>query len=129
MKLCGKIFSFLIYDFDGVMTNNKALLFQNGDEAVFINRADGLAIEKIKSLNIEQMIMSSEKNPIVLERAKKLDIFAITGVNDKAKFIKNYTNNNIPLEETGFVGNDLNDFEIMILAEIKLRLVMHPRKY
>ena len=110
MKLCGKIISFLIYDFDGVMTNNKALLFQNGDEAVFINRADGLAIEKIKSLNIEQMIMSSEKNPIVLERAKKLDIVAITGVNDKAKFIKNYTNNNIPLEETGFVGNDLNDF-------------------
>ena len=63
MKLCGKTIKLIVYDFDGVMTDNKALIFYNGDEAVLINRSDGLAIEKIKSLGMLQLIISTEKNP------------------------------------------------------------------
>ena len=59
MKLCGKTIKLIAYDFDGVMTDNKALIFFNGDEAVFINRGDGLAIEKIKSIGILQLIIST----------------------------------------------------------------------
>ena len=49
MKLCGKNIKLIAYDFDGVMTDNKAFVFSNGDEAVIINRSDGLAVKKIKS--------------------------------------------------------------------------------
>ena len=59
----------IIYDFDGVITDNRALLFGNGDEAVFINRSDGLAINRIKALNLDQIIISSEKNSIVKKKS------------------------------------------------------------
>ena len=120
MRLLGKKVSFFIYDFDGVMTDNRALLYQDGKEAVFINRSDGIAIEKIKSLNIKQLIISSEKNPIVLERAKKLNIPAINGVKDKAKELKKYIHNDSLLQETAFVGNDINDLDVMMLVNLKI---------
>ena len=60
----------IVYDFDGVMTNNRAIIDENGKEFVEINRSDGLGIEEIKKLNIQQIILSSEKNSIVSTRAK-----------------------------------------------------------
>ena len=90
MKICGHTVKLLVYDFDGVMTDNKALLFSNGDEAVFINRSDGLAIEKIKSLGISQIIISTETNSIVLKRAKKLGIDVINGVKNKLDELNKY---------------------------------------
>lgn len=41
----------IIYDFDGVMTNNRVLLFEGGREAVFVNRSDGLAGWIIQQVN------------------------------------------------------------------------------
>ena len=122
MKLCGKTIKLIAYDFDGVMTDNKALIFFNGDEAVFINRGDGLAIEKIKSLGILQLIISTEQNPIVIKRAEKLNIQAINGVDNKLDVLIKYLSeyNNITLDEVAFVGNDLNDMDIMKNVGIKI---------
>ena len=64
----------LVYDFDGVMTNNKVYLTQNGYETVQVNRADGLGVSEIKILGIEQIIISTETNPVVTTRANKLGI-------------------------------------------------------
>ncbi len=103
------------------MTDNRAMIFNNGDEAVFINRSDGLAIEKIKSLGIIQIIISTEKNNIVLKRAKKLNIPAINGVRSKVKELKKYVENNeISLSETAFVGNDLNDLDVMNVVGLRI---------
>jgi len=115
IKFFGKNIKLMAYDFDGVMTDNKALLFINGDEAVFINRSDGLAIGKIKSLGILQVIISTEKNPIVLKRAEKLNIDAINGVDNKLEVLMMYLSkqSNINLDQVAFVGNDLNDMDIM----------------
>ena len=122
MKLCGHLVKLIAYDFDGVMTDNKALLFSNGDEAVFINRSDGLAIEKIKSLGIIQVIISTEKNPIVLKRAEKLNIHAINGVNNKLEVLMNYLSKHkdIALDDVAFIGNELNDFDVMQKVGIKI---------
>ena len=57
----------IVYDFDGVMTNNKVYVDQNGNEMVRVNRADGLGIAKIKKLGINQIIISTEKNSVVFE--------------------------------------------------------------
>tara|TARA_B100001250_G_C19209801_1_gene533153 strand:+ start:51 stop:533 length:483 start_codon:yes stop_codon:yes gene_type:complete len=114
MILCNKIIKLLVYDFDGVMTDNKALIFPNGDEAVFINRSDGLAIKKIKSLNLQQLIISSEKNNIVQKRAQKLNIPAINGIDNKLNQLKKYIKiNNIKIDNVAFIGNDINDLEVM----------------
>ena len=121
MKLCDKDILLIVYDFDGVMTDNRALLLSNGDEAIFINRSDGLAIESIKSLKIDQIIISSEKNQVVLKRAEKLGIIAINGIKNKAKELDNYIDNkNIKLKEIAFVGNDINDLEVMRCVGLKI---------
>ena len=65
----------IIYDFDGVMTDNKVYIDQSGKEMVQVNRGDGLGVSEIKKLGIEQIIISTEKNPVVTTRAKKLVIF------------------------------------------------------
>ena len=37
----------IVYDFDGVMTDNKVYIDQNRNEMVQVNRADGLGISEI----------------------------------------------------------------------------------
>ena len=78
----------IIYDFDGVMTNNKVYVDQNGNETVQVNRADGLGISEIKKLGIEQIIISTEKNPVVVKRAEKLGISCMQGIENKKAALK-----------------------------------------
>ena len=44
----------VVYDFDGVMTDNKVYVDQNGLETVQVNRSDGLAVGLIKALGAEE---------------------------------------------------------------------------
>ena len=55
----------IVYDFDGVMTDNKVYVDQDGREMVQVNRSDGLGVSEIKKLGIEQIIISTEKNSVV----------------------------------------------------------------
>lgn len=110
----------IVYDFDGVMTDNKAIVDQNGKESVKINRSDGLGVSLIKDLGIYQMILSTEKNSVVSKRGEKLGIPVVQGVDDKAKILTNYcSENGFLLEETMYIGNDLNDYICMEIAGIK----------
>lgn len=100
----------IIYDFDGVMTDNRVLVDQNGTESVFVNRSDGYAIARIKEMGIRQVIVSTETNPVVERRAEKLHLEVIHGVHDKGVIIREYcAKHHIPLERVLFMGNDLND--------------------
>jgi 3-deoxy-D-manno-octulosonate 8-phosphate phosphatase (KDO 8-P phosphatase) len=111
----------IIYDFDGVMTDNKVYFDQNGIEMVQVNRADGLGVSEIKKLDINQIIISTEKNPVVSMRAKKLGIFCLQGIEDKELAINNYCEkNNIKLDRVLFVGNDINDKKAMELSGVAI---------
>lgn len=104
----------IIYDFDGVFTDNRVLLFEDGREAVFVDRGDGLAVQEIKKIGIKQLIISSEINPVVQVRARKLQIPVIHSVDNKKEVAKDYlTKNKIAKENVIFVGNDINDKEVM----------------
>ena len=70
----------IVYDFDGVMTDNKVYIDQDGKETVKVNRGDGLGISEIKKLGIEQIIISTEKNLVVMKRAEKLGISCMKGI-------------------------------------------------
>ena len=104
----------IVYDFDGVMTDNRVFIDENGKESVAVNRSDGLAVSLIKKMDIQQIIISTEKNPIVSFRAKKLNIDVYYGVNDKALVLSKYCKEKeISLENVIYIGNDLNDLEVM----------------
>ena len=107
----------LVYDFDGVMTDNKVYVDQRGNEMVQVSRADGLGISEIRKLGIQQIILSTETNTVVSARAKKLDLFCIQGVANKAQALTEYcVNHQIELSEAAYVGNDINDLEVMKLV-------------
>ena len=72
----------IVYDFDGVMTVNKVYVDQNGNEMVSVNRSDGLGVSEIKKLGIKQIIFSTEKNPVVSARAKKLGIYCLQNIDE-----------------------------------------------
>ncbi|MBF0380654.1 MAG: HAD hydrolase family protein [Magnetococcales bacterium] len=104
----------LVYDFDGVMTDNRALLLEDGTEAVFINRGDGYGVGQLKKLGFKQLILSTETNPVVSARGRKLNIEVIQGSSDKRATLTTYCkNNSIDLNAVLYVGNDLNDLEVM----------------
>lgn len=107
----------LVYDFDGVMTNNKVYVDQNGNEMVQVNRADGLAVAEIKKLGIQQIIISTEKNPVVSTRSNKLGIPCLQGIENKKDALVAYCQkNNVKSKQIAYVGNDINDKEAMELS-------------
>lgn len=113
-KIDIKNIDLIIYDFDGVMTDNRVLVREDGKEAVFCNRSDGLAISEIKRMGTPQIIVSTETNKIVGARAKKLGIPVIYGIDNKEETVKKYCKEkNIDLKKVIYVGNDINDLEIM----------------
>jgi len=106
-----------IFDFDGVLTNNLVFVDQDGKELVSCNRSDGLAFDVLRKLKKPSYILSTEKNPIVSARAKKLKIKAIQGVEDKVKELLNLAKTNeYNLNRILYVGNDINDYKAMKLC-------------
>ena len=106
-----------VFDFDGVLTNNLVHLNEDGLESVSCSRADGLAFDVLRKLKISTFILSTERNPVVEKRAKKLKIPLIQGVSDKVKAIKELANKQkINLKKILYVGNDLNDYLVMQLC-------------
>ena len=113
-KLKLKDISLIIYDFDGIMTDNRVFLFADGREAVFVNRSDGLAVKVIKKKGVSQLIVSSESNPVVKIRARKLGIPAINSVKNKKEAVERYLKTRkISSKKVVFIGNDINDKEVM----------------
>jgi 3-deoxy-D-manno-octulosonate 8-phosphate phosphatase (KDO 8-P phosphatase) len=104
----------IVYDFDGVMTDNKVYIDQKGNEMVKVNRADGLGISEINKMGIHQVIISTEKNPVVSARAEKLGILCLQGIENKKRALLNFCQeNNFNLQNVAYVGNDINDLEAM----------------
>ena len=107
----------IVYDFDGVMTNNTVIVSENGAESVVVNRSDGLAVEMLKSRGMLQLILSKERNNVVSARAAKLGIQVLQGVEDKKTILMEYcTRNSLDLNKVIYIGNDLNDVPVMSIV-------------
>jgi YrbI family 3-deoxy-D-manno-octulosonate 8-phosphate phosphatase len=104
----------IAFDFDGVMTDDRVFVDQNGTESVACSRSDGMGIERLRKAGFESYILSKETNPVVRARGEKLGIPVFHGVENKAELLdKLLTERDIPSANVVFVGNDLNDLECM----------------
>jgi 3-deoxy-D-manno-octulosonate 8-phosphate phosphatase (KDO 8-P phosphatase) len=102
------------FDFDGVFTDNMVYVFEDGAEAVRCFRSDGIGLQKLKKWDIETIIISTEANPVVSARARKLKISCIQDCQDKLAVLKDIAQEkNITLNEVAFVGNDINDLSCL----------------
>lgn len=112
------------FDFDGVFTDNKVWVDQEGRESVRCDRGDGLAFDLVRVfqrqawLTAEFFILSKETNPVVLARARKLKLDCHHGISDKLGFMTEYLSTRLPDNANPFagvvyLGNDLNDLPLM----------------
>ncbi|HKJ39254.1 MAG TPA: acylneuraminate cytidylyltransferase [Anaerolineales bacterium] len=109
----------VMLDFDGVVTDNRVWTDQDGKETVAAYRSDSILINDLREKGIETMILSSEVNPVVAARAKKMGVEAIhgMGLQDKGRVMREVLEQkNIKAENVIFVGNDLNDLSCFEVA-------------
>jgi 3-deoxy-D-manno-octulosonate 8-phosphate phosphatase (KDO 8-P phosphatase) len=117
----------VVFDFDGVFTDNKVYVSESGKEWVRCDRADGLALDwvrhyqKEKKLQTHFFILSTERNPVVRARAKKLQLDCVFATGNKLKYLQKYFADRYPSDPDPFkglvyLGNDLNDLPAMAQA-------------
>lgn len=110
----------IVYDCDGVLTDNRVIVDENGKESAIFHRGDGFAVSAIATMGIQQMILSTEENPIVKARAAKLKIPVIYREKNKKEALCRYCKEQkISLENVMYIGNDLNDLDVMLLCGYK----------
>lgn len=129
----------VVFDFDGVFTDNKVWVDQAGVESVRCDRGDGLAFDLVRAfvkrgmVTAEFFILSKEKNSVVLARAKKLGLDCHAGVGDKLRFLRSHLESKLPRNSDGFagliyLGNDINDLPAMRRAGFSVAPAdAHPR--
>lgn len=104
----------IAFDFDGVFTDDRVLVSETGQESVFCSRSDGMGIGFLHELGIKMVIISKEKNPVVMARARKLSLEAVHGCDDKLPILIEWMNRvGVTAEVTAYMGNDVNDVACM----------------
>src|SRR5690606_37447727 len=104
----------ILLDFDGVLTDNKVYVSEDGKESVACSRSDGLAMEALRASGIKVCIISRERNPVVRARGDKLGIRVIQAVADKKTACEELAaREGWAMNRLLFVGNDLNDYAVM----------------
>lgn len=107
----------LICDFDGVLTDNRVLVREDGLESVTCDRSDGLGLQMVKKSGVEVGVLSKERNKVVMARCQKLGIECLHGIDDKRPVLEKWmAERGIEMEAVVFVGNDINDVECLEAA-------------
>lgn len=118
----------MVFDFDGVFTDNAVYVFEDGREAVRCSRFDGIGLRRLERAGVTPFIISTETNAVVSARARKLQIECLQGVDTKLEALEAVaTRFGTTLGQTGYVGNDINDRPC--LANVGLPIVVadaHP---
>ena len=112
-----KEINFIVFDFDGVFTDNNVYTDQNGNESVISSKFDGFGLKKLKDLGIGLFILSTEKNRVVEKRANKLEIGFLQNLSSDEKAIelkKLAENNNLKYKSVAYMGNDVNDIQCLV---------------
>ena len=100
----------IVFDFDGVFTDNMVYVFEDGREAVRCSRADGIGLRKLEQLGVEPYIISSEPNAVVAHRSHKLKVGYLHGCKDKRVAMDELLQaRDLTPAQAAFVGNDIND--------------------
>jgi len=107
----------VVFDFDGVMTDNRVWVGEQGAELVACNRSDGLGLDTLRRLGLECFVLSTETHPVVAARCLKLGLRCEYGVRDKAESLRRLLGERgLTPSQVVYVGNDINDLDCLRLA-------------
>lgn len=104
----------VVFDFDGVFTDNRVIVFEDGREAVVCSRGDGMGLGLLRRAGVDLLILSTETNPVVSVRARKLRVECLQGCENKWTALQEILGaRGIAAAQVAYVGNDVNDIECL----------------
>ncbi|MFF5854733.1 cytidylyltransferase domain-containing protein [Streptomyces sp. NPDC012751] len=107
----------VVLDFDGTQTDDRVLIDSDGREFVAVHRGDGLGIAALRRSGLKLLILSTEQNPVVAARARKLKIPVLHGIDRKDLALKQWCEEQgIAPERVLYAGNDVNDLPCFALV-------------
>ncbi|NUO98566.1 MAG: NTP transferase domain-containing protein [Nonomuraea sp.] len=119
----------VITDFDGVHTDDRAYIDSDGREMVLVSRSDGMGVSLLKRSGVKVLVMSTEHNPVVAARARKLGVPVLQGLAEKRTVLRDWLSiEGLDPARVAYVGNDVNDLGPM--AEVGWPIATpdaHPR--
>jgi YrbI family 3-deoxy-D-manno-octulosonate 8-phosphate phosphatase len=107
----------LVTDFDGVLTDNRVMVSDDGHESVVCNRADGIGSDLLRAAGLPLLILSTETNPVVTVRGAKLGIEVVQACADKGTALRQLVaDRGVDPARVMYVGNDVNDHGALAVA-------------
>ncbi|MBW8763343.1 MAG: acylneuraminate cytidylyltransferase [Microbacterium sp.] len=104
----------VVTDFDGVHTDDTAIIDADGGERVQVSREDGMGVALLRKAGVPMLILSTEVNAVVRARAEKLQVPVLHGIDDKATALRAWAaENRLDLADVAYLGNDVNDLPAM----------------
>lgn len=104
----------VVFDFDGVFTDNTVWTNQAGEEMVRCFRSDGLGLSRLQAVGVKVLVLSTETNPVVAARCAKLKLPVRQGLADKAQALREVmAAEQLAPTAVAYVGNDTNDLECL----------------
>ncbi|WP_247956772.1 acylneuraminate cytidylyltransferase [Microbacterium galbinum] len=119
----------VVTDFDGVHTDDTAIIDADGGERVRVSREDGMGVALLRRAGIPMLILSTEQNPVVRARAEKLRVPVLHGIDDKEQALRAWAADaGIRLDDVAYLGNDVNDLPAMRIVGWPVAVAnAHPR--
>ncbi|MFK0403470.1 cytidylyltransferase domain-containing protein [Microbacterium sp. NPDC090225] len=119
----------VVTDFDGVHTDDTAIIDADGGERVRVSREDGMGVALLRRAGIPMLILSTEQNPVVRARAEKLRVPVLHGIDDKEQALRAWAEGEgIRLDDIAYLGNDVNDLPAMRIVGWPVAVAnAHPR--
>ena len=104
----------VVFDFDGVFTDNRVWTNERGEESVACFRGDSLGLRRLDEVGVDYFVLTQETNDAVPARARKIRVDCIRGVEDKLPILREEVERRgFSLAETAYLGNDMNDAECL----------------
>ena len=105
----------LLTDSDGVLTDSGMYYSEKGDELKKFNTKDGMGFSLLKGAGIITGIITGENVELVRRRAEKMKADEIhLGISNKLEVVNKICQKyNIKLEEIVYIGDDINDIEVI----------------
>jgi len=105
----------LMLDIDGVMTDGRIIMDDEGRELKNFNVRDGHGLKVMQRYGIKVAIITGRQSNLVRHRAKDLDIKDVYQkvFNKKEVFEKILKKHKLSPDETAFIGDDIVDIPVL----------------
>lgn len=112
----------LLMDCDGVLTDGRIWILENGEDQKAFHTRDGLGIDLLHRAGLMSGIISGRTSSALERRAQSLGVsYLWQGRDDKRQaFADTLAQAQITPEEVAFIGDDLTDLPLMVQSGLAI---------